>query len=167
MSAVRQETLRASVLALTAIVVGTATMLLGTQPAWARTRTLHFFSEAVMVANFRANGQPISLNAQQTAGGYFESYDVDYAGDNNKHAGTATASDSLVCTYVTSSTEICDWDMAVGGSLLLASHVRVSKSTQILTINGGTGKFNGAKGTLDPVEIGDTADYNYTVTFSK
>jgi hypothetical protein len=85
--------------------------------------------------------------------------DLDYVGDAAHHAKRWTASDHLSCTF-TATAAICDAEVAVGGSLLLGTDVRVqfSAGPTVVKLNGGTGAFKGARGTVTVVSVGNNAN---------
>jgi hypothetical protein len=160
---------RTGVAGLVAVMTGAAVLAFGAGPASAKTTTLHFFSKAVSNSVFQANGQPITnQNAQPAPGDYFVSTDVDYVGNHKKHAKTSTGSDNLVCTFTTTSMGVCDAVIAVGGSVLLANHVTVdlTANSPVVPLNGGTGPYKGAHGTLSAAVVGNSGNSDFTVTYS-
>ena len=80
----------------------------------------------------------------------FKETDVDDVDDQKNHAKTSTVSGQLACRFTASSLgAVCDADSAVGHSKLLSDHVMVNFAGTpiVITINGGTGGFKGARGT--------------------
>jgi len=160
---------RAGVAGIVVAMTGAAVLVFTGGSASAKTTTLHFFSKAVSNSVFQANGQPITdQNAQPAPGDYFISTDVDYVGNHKKHAKTSTGSDNLVCTFTTNSMGTCDGVVAVGGYVLLANHVTVdlTANNPVVTINGGTGPYKGAHGTLSATAVGSSGNSDFTVTYS-
>ena len=169
MSHIRRTVRATGAAVLLAGITGAAVLAFAQGTASAKTTTMHFFSKNVSDNFYQANGQLITNpNAQPAVGDYFISTDLDYTGNAKKHAKTATASDNLVCTITTATQGVCDGSIAIGGSLLLANHVTIdiASNNPVVPINGGTGQFKGAHGTVTTVEIGNTANSNFTVTYS-
>ncbi|HUC38334.1 MAG TPA: hypothetical protein VMR97_14580 [Acidimicrobiales bacterium] len=141
--------------------------------ASAKSGTLRFFSKSVTSSFYTANGQPITnQNTQPAVGDYLISSDLDYVGNHKSHAKSYTATDNLVCTIsVSTSTSImgiCDGAIAMGGSMLLASHetVNFAATSPVVPINGGVGQFNGAHGTVKTVQVGNTNNSDITVSYT-
>jgi hypothetical protein len=86
--------------------------------------------------------------------------DLDYVGHAAHHAKRWTVSDHLSCTFTATAAATCDAEIAVGGSLLLGTDVPVQFSAGpiIIKLNGGTGVFKGAHGTVTVVSVGNNAN---------
>jgi hypothetical protein len=98
---------------------------------------------------------------------------VDYVGNHKHHAKQATASDHLRCTITgaagNSATAVCDAQIAIGGSMLLANHAKLtfgeSNAPIVVPINGGTGIYRHAHGTVISTSVGNDSDLTVKVTF--
>jgi hypothetical protein len=135
--------------------------------AGAKSETLHFFERSVTNDFFNAAGKPIQLNPPMTVlvkGDRLDDTDLDYVGDAAHHAKRWTASDHLSCTF-TATAAICDAEVAVGGSLLLGTDVRVQfgPGATVVKLNGGTGVFKGAHGTAISANVGNSNNANLTL----
>jgi hypothetical protein len=151
-----------------ALVVGSGALL--APSADAKSQTLHFFQQSVTNEFFNAAGKTIQLNPPQTVpvkGDRLDGTDLDYVGTGAHHAKHWTASDHLSCTF-TATGAVCDAEIAVGGSLLLGTDVPVQFSAGpiVIKLNGGTGVFKGAHGTVTAVTIGNTNNGNLTIKLS-
>ncbi len=130
--------------------------------------TLHFFQKSVTNDFFNAAGKAIQLDPPMTVpakGDRLDSTDLDYVGDAAHHAKRSTASDHLSCTFTATAAATCDAQIAVGGSLLLANdvHVQFGPAAIVVELNGGTGVFAGAHGTVTAVPVGNGANNDLTV----
>jgi len=144
-------------------------------PAGAAT-TLHFYSVSQQQAAYDPSGHVITnQNAPAAVGDRFESTHVDFSGTHKHHSASINASDHLLCELLTitasGGTGVCDGQIAVGGAMLLAEHVAVTfasnGSLSPIPINGGTGPYRGAQGTVRSVGIGKTANADLTITLTK
>ena len=149
-----------------ALALGVGGLLVPT--AGAKGETLHFFQKSVTNDFYNAAGKPITLDPPATvpvSGDRLDSTDIDYVGDSAHHAKQWTASDHLSCTFTASSGAVCDAEIAVGGSLLLASDVPVqfSAGPVVIRLSGGTGVFKGAHGTVESASVGNGSNANLTV----
>ena len=125
--------------------------------ASART-TLHYYSKETSFAFLNAAGKEI--HAPTAPGDRFTSTDVNYVGDHKKHAKKWTSTDHSICTIVNETDAVCDIQIAIGGSMLLSSNVKVSlggDGAVNVPINGGTGRYRNAKGTLKSTQVDDSA----------
>ncbi|HTX09543.1 MAG TPA: hypothetical protein VME22_13075 [Solirubrobacteraceae bacterium] len=150
-----------------------ALSLLAPSIALAKT-TLHFFQKQVSMTLVGPTGQPLSPTATPAVGDGFVVIDLDYVGTANHHAKAWSASDHLACTFTSitgpmSGTATCNGQIAIGGSMLLAQNENISFSTSptlVVPINGGTGKFRGARGQTKSTSISHSNNSNFTITFS-
>ncbi len=139
--------------------------------AGAKVTVLHFFQRQMTNAFYNAAGKPIDLNPPQTVpekGDRLDTTDLDYAGTGADHAARWTASDHLACVFTATAVATCDAEIAVGGSLLLATdvHVQFSAGPIVVALNGGTGSFAGAHGRVIATSIGSSDNSNLTVKLS-
>jgi hypothetical protein len=136
-------------------------------PAGAAT-TLRFFEKAESQKFLDPSGNPISNpNAPPAVGDQFIFTNRDYVGTRRHHAKHWTATDHLQCTITkvaaNGASGLCNGQIAIGGSMLLAENVTVdlsNQSTTVVPINGGTGRFVHARGTARSVSPpkGNTAE---------
>jgi hypothetical protein len=136
--------------------------------AQAQGETLHFFQKSVTNDFFNAAGRPIDLNPPATVpgkGDRLDSTDLDYVGTAAHHTAKWAGSDHVSCTFVASAKAICDAELAVGRSLVLATDdtVQFGPGPVTLRVTGGTGIFAGAHGTLTSVNTSAGNDANLTV----
>jgi hypothetical protein len=157
---------RAAVLAAGALVA----LALTAAPAGAATK-LHFFQKPESQLFLDPSGNPITNpNAPPAVGDQFIFSDRDYVGNKKHHAKHWTATDHLQCTVTsvssTGAAGLCNGQIAIGGSMLLAENVKLDLSdsgTTTVPITGGTGKFIHMKGTARSVGIGKTNDSEFTI----
>lgn len=155
--------LAGAVLAL-AVVVPTAS---------ARTVTLHYFSKQTSSTFVTPQGKPLGPNSAPAAGDINDNTDVDYVGNHKHHAKRSKASDHLRCTITgstkNSATATCDAQIAIGGSMLLANHTQLtfseSSAPVVVSINGGTGIYRHAHGTVTSTSVGNNSDLTIKVTY--
>jgi hypothetical protein len=136
--------------------------------------TLYFYGVAGSTSVENAAGQPIppsvynSSSFEPAVGDTFDDTTVNYVGTNVHHASKSTASTHLGC-MVTSTTggATCNVQVAIGGALLISYTQAVNLSNQAHTtfnINQGTGKYEGAQGTLAAATAGTTNNQNFTIS---
>jgi hypothetical protein len=136
----RTHTLRTAAGAAAAALLCVAALFPATGQAASKTKTLRFFSHEVSFTFTTAAGvvshQP--PNSAPQPGDVLESNSLDYAGNHRHHAKRYSASDSVQCTFTTSTLEPdCFAWVAHGGSLL---HFHGND------LIGGTGRYQGATG---------------------
>ena len=154
MSRMRRAT--ASIAACAAFAAAGATAVAAT-----KTDTLHFFSKRVYTRMSDGSGRKLPSNFVPAAGDRVSWASDDYSGDHNHHAKKATASDETVCTITSSSALLCDGIFAIGGSMIIADDYVLRRPSKKLTnitikITGGTGRYQGARGTITAVAVGDS-----------
>jgi hypothetical protein len=133
-----------------ALVVPAGTVSAGT--------TLHYYSKEASFSFLNAAGKKIS--APTGPGDKFTASDLNYAGDHKKHAKKWTSTDHSICTIVSETDAVCDIQIAIGGSMLLSSSVKVTLSGSgkvTVPVNGGTGRYKNARGVLKSVQVGQSA----------
>jgi hypothetical protein len=148
--------------------------------ASARTSTItfHFFEKAVSFKITDAAGNPITPGANFTpaVGDVFVSTNLDYVGNHKHHAKKYTATDHVRCVFETAptatnpmATALCDGQIAIGGSMLLADQVTatLTQTTTAAPINGGIGKYAGYHGTAKAVGIDNTNNSDFTIRVHK
>lgn len=141
--------------------------------ASARTVTLHYFSKQTSTTFVTPQGRRLGPNTPPAVGDINDNTDVDYVGNHKHHAKQSTASDHLRCTITGSTgsgaTATCDAQIAIGGSMLLANHVKLtfsdSSSPLAVQINGGTGIYRHAHGTVTSTSIGNNSDFTIKITY--
>jgi hypothetical protein len=139
--------------------------------AGAKSETLHFYSKQVTNVFTDAAGHTIHLNPPKTVpakGDHLSTTDLDYAGTAAHHASQWTASDQLTCTLTSSATGLCNAEIAIGGSMLVADGVTLNLAAPrlVVPLSGGTGVFRGARGSITVVGIGNSSYSNVTVEVS-
>ena len=155
--------LASAVLAL-AVVVPTAS---------ARTVTLHYFSKQTSSTFVTPQGKPLGPNSAPAVGDINDNTDLDYVGNHKHHAKRSKASDHLRCTITgstkNSATATCDAQIAIGGSMLLANHTKLtfseSSAPVVVSIDGGTGIYRHAHGTVTSTSVGNNSDLTIKVTY--
>jgi hypothetical protein len=119
------------------------------------TITLHFWQKS----------RPVSPTGRPVVGDIFVSTDRDYVGNHRHHAKQWTATDHIRCVFQNlpstgPATALCDGQIAIGGSMLLAEHVTatISQTSTSVPITGGTGKYRGYHGTAKSTSVSQTAN---------
>jgi hypothetical protein len=145
--------------------VALATMAVVAAPASGKTVTLHYFSKQVGVKLKDAAGHRINPKKPPVSGDVGDEFGVDYVGNHRHHSKHWTASYHLRCVFTSARRATCDGQIAIGGSMLLANgiHPNFAANSQRFAINGGTGVFQRATGTLTTVNIGKTNDSDFTI----
>jgi hypothetical protein len=116
------------------------------------TQTLHFFSKNVSDSWTTASGQPIPGGPSQSnppaPGDQLEQTDLDYVGTHTHHARNWTATDHLSCVVNSQSQPVCQGEVAIGGSMVLATATPTGSAQSTFEVVGGTGAFQGVSGTV-------------------
>lgn len=123
----------------------------GASAAAAKTVTMHFFSKQVYGRISNASGHPLAPNSRPAIGDRISFASNDYAGNHKHHAKRATASDHVVCTVISSSSGLCDGQIALGGAMLIGDDFVLnfnSNAATIVKITGGTGRYRHAHGKI-------------------
>jgi hypothetical protein len=140
--------------------------------AGSATTTLHFYSVTQSLTATSATGQPVGPTALFSVGDHFDGTDLLYAGQHQRHAGSFSGSDHLQCVVTVASTvadrQTCSEQFAFGSAMLLATNVTVTFNgrTGSIPINGGTGRYKNARGTLVSTPIANSNNYDNTFTLT-
>jgi hypothetical protein len=145
--------------------VAVATVALGAAPASAKTITLHYFFTQASVRLTDAAGHTLNPKQRAAAGDKGDQVGLAYRGSHKHHAKRWTASFHLRCVFKSSKRATCDAQIAVGGSMLLANgaHLNFRGKVDKVTINGGTGVFRRARGTLTSISVANTNNSDITI----
>jgi hypothetical protein len=115
-------------------------------------QTLHLFSQEVTNTWTTASGQSIPGGPSQAnppkPGDTLQETDLDYVGTHTEHAKHWTVSDHLSCLVNSKEEPICQAEIAIGGSMLLATGVPTGAAKATFDIVGGTGAYAGVGGTV-------------------
>ena len=76
-----------------------------------------------------AAGQPITGNTNLPVGARYDTTDLNYVGNHTHHASNFNASDQIACTVTSDTTQTCNDQFAIGGSLLLGNDITVTQNT--------------------------------------
>jgi hypothetical protein len=139
--------------------------------ASAKTVTLHLFSRQTSSTFVDAHGHAVPPNTAPAVGDTFDNTGVDYAGNHKHHAAKPDGSDHLRCTITgmtdSGPTALCNGQIAIGGSMLLANDDTLTLSDGPLPtpINEGTGIYRHAHGLLTPKNFGNNTDFTIRVTY--
>jgi hypothetical protein len=155
----------------TLVTAGLASAGIFAATADAKSETLRFFEVAGPTQFDNAAGHPIHLDPPATlpkVGDSFDETNLDYAGTAAHHASHWTASDHLTCTFTSSDTARCDYQIAIGGSLLLGNNftLQLKNPKAIAPISEGTGAFRGVHGSIVDVDIPHSNNSSLTVHLS-
>ena len=135
--------------------------------------TLHLFFNSRAQGVFGPDGKPANPNQPPAVGDYFTDSDIVYTGTHSSHPGGSIGSAHLLCAVSavsgSSGTAVCDGLIDIGGSLLVADHqsVDLSGNSIKLDITGGTGRYQGAQGTLSSANVANSNDTDITLTVSR
>jgi hypothetical protein len=134
-------------------------------PASAKTITMHYYFKQVSVRFTNAAGHAQNRHTRPVAGDMGDLVILAYVGNGNHHAKRWTASAHVGCVFRSSKRATCDAQFAIGGSMLLLNRIKINfgANSQRLTINGGTGVFRRAHGTLTAVTIQHTKNSDVTI----
>ncbi len=148
-------------------------LLLSAAPASAKTVTLHFFQRLTSSKYYGPDGKPVQPPGPTNppvVGERLFSTDDDYVGNHHHHAKRFSATDRLVCTFITASgTATCSGEIAIGGSMLLADDATLdlARGGPIrIPLTGGTGSYRNAHGTSVSTAIGNSSDADFTLSFT-
>jgi hypothetical protein len=142
-----------------AIAACAVSMVVAVAPAGAKTTTtLHFFAKQVSFSLVGPNGKPLPPTSTPVPGDRINSINDYYVGNHKHHATRATVSNHVECTFIDSMGDaMCSAQIAIGGSMLLATDVTLSLGQGAppkVPINGGTGKYLHAHGVLMNKRVG-------------
>ena len=135
--------------------------------------TWKFYSVSTFSGLQTANGQPVTNPSTAPGIGYYAvSTDNDYTGDHTNHSSDVTATDHLYCLFTKApATATCSAEIATSQGMLIADNSTQDFSSQAATqnfkITGGTGAYQGAKGTVVVTPIANTNNADFVVTWSK
>lgn len=145
--------------------VAVATMAMVAAPASAKTITLHYFFTQGSIRVTDPAGHVLNPHRSPRVGDAGNEIGLAYVGTHTHHAKRWTASFHLGCVFRSSVRATCDGQIAIGGSMLLENgvHLTFGANSQRLTINGGTGVFRRAHGTLTALSVGNTNNSDVTI----
>ena len=135
--------------------------------------TLHFFLHSQRQGLFGPDGKRGNPNQPPAVGDYFTDSDIVYTGNHSRHPAARIGSAHLLCAVTAvagnGGAGVCDGLIDLGGSLLVADHqsVDLSGKSVKLDITGGTGRYEGAQGTLTSADVGNTNDTDLTLSVSR
>jgi len=153
-------------------IFGIALVVPPVSAAGSATTTLHFYSVTQTLTATSATGQPVSPTVLFTVGDHFDGMDLLYAGQHQRHAGSFSGSDHLACVVTVASTvaerQTCSEQFAIGSAMLLATNVTVTFNgrTGSIPINGGTGRYKNARGTLVSTPIANSNNFDNTFSLT-
>jgi hypothetical protein len=136
------------------------------------TTTLHFYSTSQTLTATSATGQPLPPEPLFATGDHFDGTDLLYTGTHQRHGASFSGSDHLACVVTVASTtaerQTCNEQFALGSAMLLSKNVTVTFKGRVgsIPINGGTGRYKNARGTLISTPVGDTNDADNTLTLT-
>jgi hypothetical protein len=139
-------------------------------------QVLHYFSKFETQVFQTSAGKPFSPSQKNppVPGDSIDSTNLDYVGDNAHHAANWTASDHELCILDNKGDAVCQAEVAIGGSMILAhanlGHVSASTTTSTFQVTGGTGTFEGVTGTIVAVQLdpsSQTSDSEATITLQR
>ncbi|WP_133260207.1 hypothetical protein [Streptacidiphilus pinicola] len=137
------------------------------------TTTWKFYSVSTFSGLQTANGQPVTNPSTAPAVGYYAvGTDNDYTGDHTNHASDVSATDHLYCLFTKApATATCSAEIATSQGMLLSDNTTqnfaAQPTTQTYKITGGTGAYQGAKGTVVVTPIANSNNADFVVTWSK
>jgi hypothetical protein len=136
-------------------------------------QVLHYFSKFESQVFLTTAGKPFNPSEKNPPGpgDSIDGSNVDYAGNNTHHAATWTASDHELCVLDNKGDPVCQAQIAIGGSMILAEanlgRVAASATTSTFHVTGGTGVFDGVTGTVVAVQLNpraETSNSDVTIT---
>jgi hypothetical protein len=139
-------------------------------------QVLHYFSQFESQVFLTAAGKPFNPSQKDhpVAGDSIDGTNLDFVGDNVHHAAGWTASDHELCVLNKENNPVCQAQVAVAGSMILAEADlgprSPSTATSTFEVTGGTGSFQGVTGTIEVVQIDPsarTSSSNVTVTLKR
>jgi hypothetical protein len=139
-------------------------------------QVLHYFSQFESQVFLTAAGKPFdpSEKDQPVPGDSIDGTDLDFVGNSVHHAAGWTASDHELCILNKENNPVCQAQVAVAGSMILAQAdlgpVSASTATSTFEVTGGTGSFQDVTGTIEVVQIdpsSHTSSSNVTITLKR
>lgn len=137
------------------------------------TTTWKFYAVSTFSGLQTSNGQPVTNpSTPPSVGDYAVGTDNDYVGDHTSHSSDVSATDHLFCLFTKApATATCSAEIATSQGMLLTDNSVQDFSSQSPTMNfkitGGTGAYQGAKGTVQVTNIANTNNADFVVTWSK
>lgn len=127
----------------------------------AQAQTVQLFDKSTGQGFFDPAGHPLpepGPSSPPVIGEYVMATDLVYLGTEARHDHTSIGTDQLFCV-ITSLPNVgqCDVHIAIDGSMMYVDHqtVRLSRQGLSLSFSGGTGAFQGARGTLAHTDLPD------------
>lgn len=141
-------------------------------PASASAATIHLFAKTTQNTFTDPSGKPIHSHVPPPAtGSVLTNTGAEYLGTSQHHATTIGASTNIICFVTTAPKAHCYAQVAIGGSMLLANRFTADLSQAnpfaSIPINGGTGRFTNAHGTIRTAATGNTGAINLKITYSR
>lgn len=137
----------------------------------------HLYSRSTQSLEFGPDGKAITdPNAPPAVGDWFATSDENYVGNHSSHGKAVVGTDHLVCAFTAieasgqSGTAVCDGAITFGNSMVVVEHRSVGFSgnqNPTVPITNGTGRYQGAHGTVHSTSIGSTDNSDVTLTLSK
>jgi hypothetical protein len=142
-----------------------ATFAVAAGSAGASTK-LRVFEKSTGFKVLDPSGKPFTPTGPPPVGSVFIGTDLIYVGNHKHHAKRYVGSDHIRCTITSATAGICEGQIALGGSMLLVEGqpIDLAASGTSFTIDGGTGKYAHAKGTIVSKDVGTTDDSDMTIT---
>jgi hypothetical protein len=137
----------------------------------ANAATLHLFAKTTRSTFTDPSGHPILGHVPPPpAGSILTNTGSEYLGTFQHHARRQSASTNIICVVTKAPHASCYGQMAIGGAMLLANrfdaNLAQSNPFASIPINGGTGRFAGAHGTIHTASVGNGNSINLTITYS-
>jgi hypothetical protein len=133
--------------------------------------TLHLFAKTTRNTFTDPSGHPILGHVPPPPGGsVLTNTGVEYRGTFKQHAHAPSASTNIICFVTKAPSAVCYAQIAIAGSMLLAdrftANLARSNPFASIPINGGTGQFAGAHGTIHTGSVGSGNSLDLTITYS-
>ncbi len=127
--------------------------------------TLSFFLKPTKKTLTSATGKKLHPGTPAGQGDTLHLFDKAYSGSHARHGKRVAATDSLTCTYTSATTAKCNYQITVKGSKVTAHQVAATFSAGVMTmpVNGGTGKYQRAKGLITETGIAGSRNADLSV----
>ena len=136
--------------------------------------TFHLFNVGTSQTLFNSHGQPVGPNDVPVAGDRYVAEGTLYYGNHDAHSALPIGASRLVCTFTSADHALCTGKLNINkvapddqGVLTGTTIANFNSAAPlVVTINGGSGRFAGAKsGSVTTVAINDTGTSDFTVVY--
>jgi hypothetical protein len=127
--------------------------------------TLHYFEKQVRSTLTDAGGKVLKSGRKPSKGDKLDIFDRDYVGNHGRHASKPSASEHLSCVYESTASARCSDQITIGSSSIRSkpASIVVGRGNVSFAVNGGTGKYRGARGLVTSIQVAGSKNSDLSV----